>query len=433
MSDVAARPAIAEAWILAGTLDGVPASPALDMVLGGIPYLTRLVCDLGSAGASRIVLVWCGDTPVPELAKITADERIVSRGGVTIVTAPPRGEPDDPVLVVRADRVYHRELPKLAAQAWRGSSSEAGRVRGPEYDAALATSRSLATPLHAAAARPGAIAAHIAGISDIAEAPPPYLGFCTPARDARELRVGRKKLVSSLRKSADGIAAKLLNRRISLPITRMIANTSISPNQITLIALACALAGAAVISRGGYLPGLVGMLLVELGSIVDGIDGELARLRFQFSRKGQWLDTIVDDVANVAYTSGVMISLDRAGATWAVPLGAAAIAAFVLTQATQYYLILRVYRSGDLAAIPWAFQSSEFLSQRPRGVLPWIKATVPKLLKRDFVVTLFVVMAAIGHLEIVLGVFCAGAFTFFLVLFTQLLRNRESIARAARA
>ncbi len=43
----------------------------------------------------------------------------------------------------------------------------------------------------------------------------------------------------------------------------------------------------------------------------------------------------------------------------------------------------------------------------------------------------FVMMAAIGHLEIVLGVFTAGAFTFFLVLFTQLVRNREAIARAA--
>ena len=285
-----------------------------------------------------------------------------------------------------------------------------------------------------ALATPGGWQAELTSIAheqELAEIDPPYLGFCVPARDLRELRVARGKLVSSLRKSADGIVAKLLNRRISLPITRLIANTPIHPNQVTLIALACALAGGAVISRGGYLAGIVGMLLVELGSIVDGIDGELARLRFQFSRKGQWLDTVVDDLGNIAYTSGVTVSLDLAGVSWAVPVGLAAVGAFVLTQATQYYLILRVYRSGDLAAIPWAFQSSEFLSQNPRGILRRIAATIPKLLKRDFVVSMFVVFAAIDRLELVLGVFCGGAFLFFAVLFTQLVRNRESIARAA--
>ncbi len=427
----AARLPVAEAWILAGTLDGVAALPALGTMLGGISYLTRLVCDAASAGASRIIIVWCGDAPPPDPAALVADERIATRGGATVVCSPPRGAAGDAVLVIRADRVYHRDLPKLATQAWRGSSAEVGRVRGDAYDAVVVTTRRTAAKLCAAAGRPGAIAAELAALRAVHEVDPPYLGFCTPVRDARQMRIARRQLVSSLRKSADGIAAKVLNRRISLPVTRMLAGTSIHPNQVTLIALACALAGGAVISRGGYLPGLVGMLLVELGSIVDGIDGELARLRFQFSRRGQWLDTVVDDVANVAYTTGVVVSLDRAGMSWAVPVGLAAILAFAATQTTQYWLILRVYRSGDLAAIPWAFQSSEFLSQRPRGVMPWIKATVPKLLKRDFVVTLFVVMAAIGHLEVVLGVFSAGAFTFFAVLFTQLARNRESI-RAAR-
>lgn len=433
MAPSSTPPPIREAWILAGTIDGVPAFPTLDTVFGGIPYLTRLVCDVASAGASQIYVVWCGDARAPDLSDILADERIVSRGGVSIVTSPPGGAPDDAVLVVRADRVYHREVPKVVAQAWHGSSGVAGRVRGSEYDAVVATRRLTAAKLCAAAAgRPGAIAAEFAEVApgDIAEADPPYLGFCMPARDASELRTATTRLVYSLRKSADGIAAKLFNRRVSLPITRVLANTSIHPNQVTLIALACALAGGAVISRGGYLAGLVGMLLVELGSIVDGIDGELARLRFQFSRRGQWLDTVVDDVGNVAYSTGVMISLDLAGVTWAVPVGVAAIFAFAITQATQYWLILRVYRSGDLAAIPWAFQSSEFLSQQPRGAVAWIKATVPKLLKRDFVVTLFVALAAIGHLELVLGVFIAGAFTFFVVLFTQLARNRQAIAAA---
>ena len=38
------------------------------------------------------------------------------------------------------------------------------------------------------------------------------------------------------------------------------------------------------------------------------------------------------------------------GVTWAVPLGGAALGSFAITQSIQYYLIARVYRSGDLAA-----------------------------------------------------------------------------------
>jgi phosphatidylglycerophosphate synthase len=175
-----------------------------------------------------------------------------------------------------------------------------------------------------------------------------------------------------------------------------------------------ALAGAVTIASGGYLAGVLGMLLVQAGSIIDGCDGELARLRFQFSRAGQWLDTTVDDVANVAYVSAIAWTLSE---PWAL----VALGAFVLTQTTQYALIALVYKSGDLAAIPWAFQSADSLARTG------FRATLPKLLKRDFVVSLFVVFAVFGKLDWILAVWSAGALVFFVVFFVQLARNRRSL------
>jgi phosphatidylglycerophosphate synthase len=191
--------------------------------------------------------------------------------------------------------------------------------------------------------------------------------------------------------------------------------------------------GGIVISRGGYAAGVAGMILVELGSIVDGIDGELARLRFQFSARGQWLDTVGDDIATVAYASGVIANLEAAGIEWAMPLGVCAITAFVLTQSTQYGLIKYVYRSGDLAAIPWAFQSSAFLSQQPSGLRARVTATIPKLLKRDFVVTMFLGFAIIGWLQPILLVFAGGAFVFLVVFFTQFARHRHEVRQLISA
>lgn len=424
------RPAPREGWILAGTLDGRPAEPGLLEDLAGIPHALRLAGELALAGVTRITVVWQGAGDPPDLGAVAADPRLRSRAQLAVAAAPPAGDDADPVIVVRADRVFHRDLPKQAIAAWRGAAARLGKVAGDEHDAVLVADRATARRLAARAADPGGLASELAGLAaagQVATADVPYLGFTTAAPDARARRRAERRLVWSLRKSADGIAAKLLNRHISLPISWLLCRTPVHPNHVTIVAFLCALAGGISLAQGGYLAGVIGMLFVELGSIIDGIDGELARLKFQFSRLGQWLDTLADDLGNVAYTTGAAINLHLAGVTWAAPLTAAAVTAFVLTQGTQYYLIARVYRSGDLAAIPWAFQSAEFLSQRPAGLVPWIKATAPKLLKRDFAVTLFTAFAIAGHLELILLVFSGGAFVFFAVFAVQLGRNWRSI------
>jgi phosphatidylglycerophosphate synthase len=44
-----------------------------------------------------------------------------------------------------------------------------------------------------------------------------------------------------------------------------------------------------------------GALLVFIAGVIDGCDGEIARLKLQSSPIGAWLDTIVDEVTSVAY------------------------------------------------------------------------------------------------------------------------------------
>lgn len=414
-----------EAWIVA---TGVGPRPALTEEVCGIPHLLRLACDLAGAGA-RTIYVVVGAAATSGVATIGSDPRLAARATLHVVTAPPPGDLREPVLLARADRVFHRDLPAAAVEAWRGRGrARLAKVAGAEHDAVVVTDRTLAEQLATGGGGAwGDELVRLARAGEVAEAAPPYLAFTATPRDARSLRAAERRLVRSLRKAADGIMAKALNRRVSLPLTALLCKTRVHPNHVTLCALACALAGAVVLGHPGYAAGAIGMLLVELGSIVDGIDGELARLRFQFSRTGQWLDTVVDDVANIAYITGAMVHLAGAGAAWALPLGVAAISAFAVTQATQYLLITYVYRSGDLAAIPWAFQSTSFLSQRPRGLRARIAATAPKLLKRDFVVTLFTVCALLGRLDIVLVAFSTGAFVFLGVLFVQLIRNVGAI------
>jgi len=421
-----------EGWILVGDVRH-PAALAPTDVLGGMPHVVRIACDLAVAGVSRIYVILRSQNMNPDLVEIISGAQLPAGATISVVPEPPSGARSDGIVVARADRVFHRDLPKRVVAAFPTADAPVVAIDGPEHDAVFAMDRATAQRCARAAREPGGFARELAAIGHIARIEPPYLGFTMAVPDAEARAAAERLLVSSLRKAADGIAAKAINRHLSLPLTRMLAGTRVRPNHVTLLALACALAGGAVIGQGGYAAGVIGMLLVELGSIIDGIDGELARLRYQFSRSGQWMDTVVDDAANVAYASGVIASLHAAGVTWALPVGVAAVIAFVTTQLTQYALIRFVYRSGDLAAIPWAFQSAEFLSQRPRGVRTWIVATAPKLLKRDFVVTLMLAFAIAGRLDLILSVFAGGAFAFFVVLFVQLVRNWRSIAPAKRA
>lgn len=137
----AERPALTEGWILAGTLDGRAASPALTQQLGGLSQVQRLALDLTHAGVKRVVVVWCGEGAAPDLSAVAAEPRLAARATLEVVTAAPTGAPGDGILVVRADRVYHRDVPKLAASAWRagtsGESGQLGMVAGAEYDVAI--------------------------------------------------------------------------------------------------------------------------------------------------------------------------------------------------------------------------------------------------------------------------------------------------------
>ena len=56
---------------------------------------------------------------------------------------------------------------------------------------------------------------------------------------------------------------------------------------------------------------VAGFACQQIQSVLDGCDGELARVRFQQSKLGAWLDTFVDDVLNVLITVAVGIGLWR--------------------------------------------------------------------------------------------------------------------------
>ena len=117
----------------------------------------------------------------------------------------------------------------------------------------------------------------------------------TPA----DVPVAEQRLMRSLVKDTDGFMARHVERPISLQISRRLAGTAITPNQMSLISIAVGVCGGPFFLSSRPLMQTIGALLFLAHSILDGCDGELARLKFQQSRWGGVLDFWGDNVVHI--------------------------------------------------------------------------------------------------------------------------------------
>ncbi len=87
-----------------------------------------------------------------------------------------------------------------------------------------------------------------------------------------------------------------LNRPVAALIVRAIYNTRITPNGVTYISLFIGLLGAFFFTLGEYLYFILGGVLIQVSSIVDGVDGMLARAKNMSSEYGSHLDLFCDRI-----------------------------------------------------------------------------------------------------------------------------------------
>jgi phosphatidylglycerophosphate synthase len=120
----------------------------------------------------------------------------------------------------------------------------------------------------------------------------------------------------------------------------------------------------------------IGGALFLLHSILDGCDGELARLRFQESRRGGLLDFWGDNLVHVTVFGAMGIGLARTvGARW--PLWCAA-SAVLFTAASAYLVYHRTMRRREVRPalhVGGARQADARVARRGRALAPRISST----------------------------------------------------------
>ncbi len=94
-------------------------------------------------------------------------------------------------------------------------------------------------------------------------------------------------------------------------VIKLIMNTSITPNQITLVALLLGLFASLAFAIGSYPLIILGGLSLFISKVFDCTDGQLARLKKNGSKFGGWLDGVVDVFLFSITPMAISIGLSR--------------------------------------------------------------------------------------------------------------------------
>jgi CDP-L-myo-inositol myo-inositolphosphotransferase len=420
------------------------ATPKPLVAVAGVPLVKRAILTMARAGIERVhvVIGFKGDEiraaleRDPAYAAAGVEVRFIDNpdyeraNGVSVLKA--RGHVGGPFLLSMADHVFGDALARKAAGADLERADlvlcvdrrirdvydidDATKVKTrdgaiveiakelPEYDAidcgVFAVTPALFDALERARSATGDCSlsdgvrqlarAGRARVLDVGE------DFWHDVDTPEARRLAERGLLNSLRKRVDGPVARHINRHVSLAVTRLLVDTEVTPNQMTVVANLVGAAGIWCVLQRTWPALALGALLVQLQSILDGCDGELARLKFQSSRMGEWLDNVLDDHVNLGY--GLALGLATAALSgqriyaW---LGIAAAAGWTVYNAVVYAQLALVHHTGNPFAFRWWYQRGPgdltAMLERP-GLGNRISATLRALGRRDVYLFGFLVL-----------------------------------------
>jgi phosphatidylglycerophosphate synthase len=279
-----------------------------DISIFGRPVLERTMLICERAGIKRFVL----EVPpqvqgeiIGSFNRFSHDRTVVIVESLsTYFAGPARSESHTPGILISGDLVFSR-LQVAAAARMYSAKGVVSRVVSEDGE----RSRLLAV---------GTIADLLTCGSDRAAADSAGDGTSLPfAVDGRpgDRAQAEYLLARSIRdetKAKDGPLARWVDRRLSWRLSYWLARTSLKPNHVTVVNTLLGFLSGYLFTMG-YSAQVAGAVLFLLVITLDGVDGEVARLKMQETDFGAALDLITDAIVNMVVVLGVILGCYRAG------------------------------------------------------------------------------------------------------------------------
>ncbi len=371
--------------------EGAPGATAPLRTIAGLPLLQRQLLWLGRHHVSTVSLVAAPDAHAALRARLGSWQkrpglpRVELHAGPVLAAPPTPG----PAILLDGSVLHHPDLLShaIAAEGHFAYVDREGRPCG------LGVGRLDA----------------VHGIECLQTLPRVALPggcFAVAVEGEAEARKAEDLLYRSCVKATDGWFSRTIDRRVSLAITRRIIRLPLHPHVVTLFTLLVGVASGWCAARGDYLGLASGGVLFLAASILDGVDGEIARAKLLQSKTGEWLDTVCDDLTNVVFILGLALGMPgRPFGTFWLALGLFSLAVFAVTLAVMYRSLAGSGGKGTLLEFQEAVRRPGY---RP-GPLKALLVSLQPLIKRDFYGHAFMLCSVLNLPGVILVGWTIGA------------------------
>ena len=206
-----------------------------------------------------------------------------------------------------------------------------------------------------------------------------------PGPREADLALARRKVLAGAVGVADGVIARHLNRPVSRRISERLLSRDVKPWQISVASFLSTLTAGLAFAIGHAS---TGGLIAQFASVLDGVDGQVARVRYQDSPFGGVYDALLDRIGDAALIGGMTLYAWLMGAGHsAVAPGFAAVAGSSLSM---------------LVKEKYGTQFGRVYFPEREGRWRWL------LLGRDGRLFLSLVAGLTGYVEVVLAYLAVG-------------------------
>lgn len=238
--------------------------------------------------------------------------------------------------------------------------------------------------------------------------------FTDEAAARRDLAVSARRIIAATGKPTDGLISRSVNRPFSQFLSyHLLKLDGVRPIHATAAAAAVGVAMALFLLFGGPSGLYIGAVLFQLASMIDGVDGEIARATFRSSKLGATLDTASDAATNFAFIAGVAFNLWQQGEEVGAIAGFAGLA--LLVTGLTILGVQSIRRGG-----PLSFDALKHDAQAAASPLMMFLA---KITSRDVYALAFAVLILVGLASEAMIGFALAASLWLLVVLAALVRR----------
>lgn len=240
--------------------------------------------------------------------------------------------------------------------------------------------------------------------------------------DETSKRKAENLLFSNIRKSERGWMSRNINRKISITISRLLIRTSLSPNMISIL-----------VGIIGFLSGVFyalkqpiwGGIILEISSILDGCDGEVAKIKLMESKRGQWVDTIFDQLSYISFIVGVPLGYySITKSPLAIVLGGINLGIVLLCGLWAFHFVARYTDTGSMLSYPGTVDRLIPFEKRP--MLYKLISKLRPLMQRQYFSFIVLVASVLGGYLLVLSGTTVGLVLLSIHIFDDFSKAKEA-------